>query len=80
MRKESRLSSPINELQCRRNRILSIKGAKSGFAFILAALLAIAPAMDVLAVGEGQSASNHETAERTEDSQESRAADSNRAV
>ena len=68
MRKESRLSSPINELQCRRNRILNKKGAKSGFAFVLAALLAVAPVMDVLAVEEGQSVSNHGTAERMEDS------------
>ncbi|MBD5523542.1 MAG: hypothetical protein HDR04_03830 [Lachnospiraceae bacterium] len=79
MRKESRLSSPINELQCSRNRILNIKGAKSGFALILAALLAIAPAVDVLAVEEGQSVSNHGTAERMEDSTGSRTTDGNSA-
>ena len=78
MRKESKLSSPINELQCSRKRILNIKGVKSGFALVLAALLAIAPAMDVLAVEEGQGASNHETAERTADSKGSRTTDSNR--
>ncbi|MDE7259859.1 MAG: hypothetical protein K2N77_11585, partial [Lachnospiraceae bacterium] len=49
MRKESKLSSPINELQCSRKRILNIKGGKRGFALVLAALLSITPVMDVLA-------------------------------
>ena len=79
MRKESKLSSPIHELQCSRNRILDIKGVQRRFALILAVLLAIAPAVDVLAVEEGRSVSNHGTAERTEDSKGSGTAGSNSA-
>lgn len=65
MRKESKLSSPINELQCIRKRIMHIKGVKRGFALILAVLLSITPVMDALAVEEGESLSNHETEELT---------------
>lgn len=63
MRRESALSSLIKGMWSCRNQIMIIKRGKRGFALILAALLAVSPAVDVLAVEAGENAAADEKAD-----------------
>ena len=63
MRRESALSSLIKGMWSCRNQIMIIKCWKRGFALILAVLLAVSPAVDVLAVEAGENAAADEKAD-----------------